>query len=165
MSSGARKGHTFTEKGKENLLTAIYVGSVFIILALVYFFNVGIWDRIVDFFMSLTLSPVPGTGIALPAPSNPAAHIELYAAGFQLAIAIGILEVIVLLLRVLLHSPVARKAETIENLVFWLGASYLITTYLVNMTIAAEWFVFWAGIILIFGLALVARAFILLAKR
>jgi hypothetical protein len=33
------------------------------------------------------------------------------------------------------------------------------------MTIAAEWFVFWAGIILIFGLSLVARSFVLLAKR
>ena len=33
------------------------------------------------------------------------------------------------------------------------------------MTIQSEWFVFWAGIILIFGLALVARAFVLLAKR
>jgi len=64
-----------------------------------------------------------------------------------------------------MHSPTARKAETIENIVFWLGASYLIITYLVNMTIAAEWFMFWAGIILIFGLALIARSFILLASR
>jgi len=63
------------------------------------------------------------------------------------------------------RSPVARKAETVENIVFWMGASYLVIAYLVNMTIPAEWFVFWAGIIMLFGLSLVARSFILLAKR
>ena len=62
-------------------------------------------------------------------------------------------------------SPVSRKAETVENIVFWLGASYLIVAYLENMTITGEWFVFWAGIVRIFGLALVARAFVILAKR
>ena len=101
----------------------------------------------------------------MPAPANPAAYTELYIAAFQFSLGIGLLEIIVLALRVLLHSPVARKAETVENIVFWLGASYLITTYLVNMTIESEWFVFWAGIIMIFGLSLVARAFVLLAKR
>lgn len=138
-----------------------------IVLAVIYIAHLptSLWNSVVDFFMTLTLSPVPTTGIALPAPSNPAAHMELYLAAFQFAIAVGIIEVAVLFLRVLMHSPVQRKAETIENIVFWLGASYLVTTYLVNMTIAAEWFVFWAGIILIFGLSLVARAFILLAKR
>jgi hypothetical protein len=64
-----------------------------------------------------------------------------------------------------LFSPLPRKAETIENLVFWLGTSYLILTYLINVTIISEWFVFWAGIILIGGLSLVARAFVLKATR
>lgn len=156
-----------SERRKENLLTAVYIGSVFIILAVIYFSHLpnSLWDQIVDFFMTLTLAPVPGTGIALPAPANPAAHTELYTAGFQFAIAVGILEVVVLLLRVLLRSPVQRKAETIEDLVFWMGTSYLIATYLVNMTIATEWFVFWAGIVMILGLALIARAFVLIAKR
>ncbi len=163
----APRGHELTEKRKENLLSAIYIGSIFIILAVIYITHLpsSLWDRIVDFFVSLTLSPVPGTGIALPAPSNPAAHTELYTAGFEFAIALGIIEIAVLILRVKMHSPLPRKAETIENIVFWLGISYLIITYLVNMTIAAEWFVFWAGIILIFGLSLLARAFVLLAKR
>jgi hypothetical protein len=161
------KHHGLTESRKENILTAAYIGAVCIVLAVIYIAHlpVSLWNSVVDFFMSLTLSPVPGTGIALPAPSNPAAYTELYLAAFQFAIAVGILEVAVLFLRVLLHSPVQRKAETIENIVFWLGASYLVITYLVNMTIQAEWFVFWAGVILIFGLSLVARAFVLLAKR
>ena len=155
------------EKKKENLFTALYIGGVFIIVALIYYINASenLWGGIINFFTSLTLAPVPTTGISLPAPSNPSAYTNLYNAAFQLAIAIGILEIVILALRVWLGSPVSRKAETIENIVFWLGASYLIVAYLENMTITGEWFVFWAGIILIFGLALVARAFVILAKR
>jgi hypothetical protein len=165
--SNAQSGHALTEKRKENLFSAIYIGGIFISVAIIYLSHLpsSLWDKIVDFFVSLTLAPIPGTGISLPAPLDPAAHTELYTAGFQLAIAVGILEIIVLFLRVFMHSPLARIAETIENIVFWLGASYLANTYLINMTIASEWFVFWAGIILIFGLALVARAFVLLSKR
>jgi hypothetical protein len=159
--------HALTEKKKESLFTAIYIGSLFIILATVYFVNLpnSLWDSIINFFGTLTLSDIPGTSIPLPAPVNPAAHIVLYNAAFQFAIGIGIVEIVILALRIFLYSPVSRKAETVENIVFWLVASYLIATYLVNMTIASEWFVFWAGIILIFGLSLVARAFVILANR
>jgi len=159
--------HALNEKKKESLFTAIYIGAIFIIVALIYYIHLsdGLWDGLVNFFTSLTLAQVPTTGISLPAPANPAAYTNLYIAAFQFAIAIGILEIVILFLRVGLHSPVSRKAETIENIVFWLGTSYLIITYIVNMRITGEWFVFWAGIILIFGLALVARAFVLLAKK
>jgi hypothetical protein len=156
-----------SDKKKESLFTAIYVGAVLIIIALIYsiHLNDDLLNSTVNFFTSLTLSSVPATCIALPAPANPAAYITLYNVAFQFSLAIGILEILILVLRVVLLSSVSRKAETIENIVFWLGTSYLVTTYLVNMTIPSEWFVFWAGIILIFGLALVARSFVLLAKR
>jgi tellurite resistance protein TehA-like permease len=156
-----------TDKKNESLFTAIYIGALFIILALVYYIHLSddLWGGLVNFFSSLTLAPVPSTGISLPAPSNPTAHLNLYVAAFQFTLAVGVVEIVILLLRVKLGSPVTRKAETIENIVFWLGTSYLITTYLVNMNIPSAWFVFWAGVILIFGLALIARAFVLLAKR
>jgi hypothetical protein len=158
-----------SDKKKESLLTAIYIGGIFIILALVYYIHLSdnLLDGLVNFFSSLTLAPVPSAGISLPAPANPAdpSNINLYNTAFHFAIALGLLEIVILCLRVGLHSSVSRIAETIENIVFWLGTGYLIITYLVNMTISSEWFVFWAGIILIFGLALVARAFVILAKR
>jgi hypothetical protein len=158
---------SLSDKKKESLFTAIYIGSLFIILALVYYIHLSdnLWDSLVNFFTSLTLAPVPSTGISLPAPSNPANFGNLYVAAFQFSLAIGILEIIILTLRVFLRSTVTRIAETIENIVFWFGSSYLVIAYLVNMSFPSEWFVFWAGIILIFGLALIARAFVLLAKR
>jgi hypothetical protein len=158
---------TLTEKKKESLFTAIWIGSVFIILALVYYVHLSdnLWDGLIKFFSSLTLAPLPTTGISLPAPLNPTDHMSLYVAAFQFSLGLGILEIVILALRVGLHSPVSRKAETIENIVFWFGTSFLIVTYLEKMTLTTEWFVFWAGIILIFGLALLSRAVVLLAKR
>jgi hypothetical protein len=155
------------EKKKENLITALYLGAVFILLAIIYFVNLpnNIWTSIADFFSTLTLATVPGTSFGLPAPLVPSAHLLLYITGFQLALGLGVLEIAVLTIRILLHSSISRKAETIQNLVFWLGASYLVITYLVNMTIMTEWFVFWAGIVLIGGFALIARAIVLIAKR
>ena len=156
-----------TDKKKEDLITAVYIGLIFILLALIYFINLShnIWNSFVNFIGSFVLTQVPGTSISLPAPANPAAYTVLYIAVFQFFLGIGILEIAILALRIVLHSPLPRKAETIENIVFGLGTSYLVITYLVNMTIMSEWFVFWAGIILIAGLALVARAFVLLAGR
>jgi len=156
-----------TDKKKEGLITAVYIGLIFILLALIYFINLphNIWNSFVNFIGSFVLTQVQGTSISLPAPSNPAAYTVLYIAVFQFCLGIGILEISILALRIVMNSPLPRKAETIENVVFCLGTSYLAITYLVNMTIMSEWFVFWAGIILIAGLAMVARAFVLLAGR
>ncbi len=156
---------SLSNEKKESLFTGIFAGTVLIILAIVYFLHTTIFQEIYDFFANLTLSAIPGTSISLPAPADPASHLNLYYAAFQFSIALGVLEVAVLIVRVIWNSSVYRKAETIENIVFWMGTSYLIITYLVHMTIPGEWFVFWAGIIMIFGLSLIARAFVLLVRR
>ncbi len=102
--------HGLTDKRKESLVTYVYVGAIFIILALVFVLNTGISGRIVNFFSSLTLAQVPGTNIALPAPSIPAAHIQLYDIAFQFTISVGILEIVTLMVRILLHSPIAQES-------------------------------------------------------
>jgi len=155
------------ENRKENFISGLYIGLILILLVVLYFVNahVNLWNSFNHFLNTFILATVPGTGIMLPAPESPANYIVLYNAAFQFCLGVGIIEIGVLLLRVWINSPLPRKAETIENLVFWLGTSYLIVTYLVNITIISEWFVFWAGIILIGGLSLVARSFILIATR
>ena len=156
-----------SEERKENLVTTLYLGSIFILLAVVYSVNAAhnLVGNVESLFSTFTLAQVPGTSVALPAPVNPTAYMTLYIAVFQFCLGLGILEMMILALRITLHSPMTRKAETIENLVFWLGTSYLAITYLVNMTIISDWFVFWAGVILIGGLSLIARSFVLFFKR
>ncbi|MGA2385661.1 MAG: hypothetical protein ABSG33_03920 [Candidatus Bathyarchaeia archaeon] len=155
------------EKKKEDFITGTYIGLFFILLAAIYYVNVNtsLWNSFVTFINNFVLATVPGTSIGLPAPHNPAAFVSLYTAVFQFCLGLGLMEIVILTLRVWLNSPITRKAETIENLVFWLGTSYLVLTYLVNISIISEWFVFWAGVIVIGGLSLVARSFVLMATR
>lgn len=154
-------------KARDTLYTAISIGAVLILIGVVYVLAQpnSLWESIVTFFSDLTLRSVPRTGISLPAPANPAAHEVLYSAALQFCIGLGILQVILLLLRFMMHSPIGKKAETVGNLVYWFGAAYLITNYLYDTPNNTQWFMFWAGILIILGLSLVARAFVLLTKR
>lgn len=156
-----------TEKKKEGIVSALYVGSIFILLAVIYLLNAAkdLFGKVVQFFASLMLATVPGINIPMPAPANPAAYTVLYSAFFQFCLGLGIIEIIILSLRVSMHSPLPRKAETVENIVFWLATSFLVITYLMNITLITEWFVFWVGVILVAGLSLLTRAFILLVRR
>jgi len=158
---------TRTHKIGESLISAMSVGSVFILIGVVFVLAQpsSLWDSIVTFVNNLTLRSVPGMVISLPAPANPAAHAVLYTAAFQFCIGLGILQVILLVLRLMMHSSIGKTAETVGHLVYWFGASYLITTYLNNTTTINSWFMFWAGILVILGTSLIARAFVLLAKR
>lgn len=154
-------------KNAESVLSAIYIGSIFITLGIIYYLYLpnSLFLDIINFFSSINLAKVPDTAIYLPAPLAPSLYSGLYQAAFQLATAIGIIEIIVLILRFIFDSPIKRKAETIANIVFWFGASYLLATYLVEAATINKWFVFWTGIIIFVGLSLIARAFVLLAKR
>jgi hypothetical protein len=143
------------------------VGVVFILIGVVFVLAQpnNLWDSIVTFFNSFAWRSAPGTGISLPAPANPAAHAVLYTAAFQFHIGLGILQIILLAIRLAMGSPIGKTAETVGNLVKWFGAAYLITTYLNSTTTLSRWFMFWAGILIVLGLSLIVRALVLLTKR
>jgi len=151
----------------ESIISAISIGTVFILIGTIYVTTLptSLWDKTVDFFSSLTGSPVPGTTIYLPAPADPAAHAVLYNAAFQFCIGIAILQIILIALRLMFHSPISKTAETAGNLVYWFGASYLVTTFLNSSTTLTTWFAFWAAILIVIGISLIARAFVFLAKK
>jgi hypothetical protein len=161
----AEQSPTFIHQ--ESILNAISVGTVFILLGVVYVFALptSLWDRVVGFFGSLTTRQFPGTGISLPVPINPSNHIVFYNALFQFCLGIGLLQILVLLLRLIWRSPVRRTAETTGNLVFWLGASFMVATFLNASTTTSLWFAFWGALLLIIGFSLLARAGVILLKR
>jgi hypothetical protein len=154
-------------KSQERLFSALSAGAFFIMLGLVYVINLpnSLWNELFDFIGGFTSAQVPGTGIYLPAPISPASHAVLYGAVFQFCIGLGILQIIFLLLRLMMNSQIGKTAETMGNLVYWFGAAYLVTTYLNSTMDPSDWFVFWAGILVILGLSFVARAFVLFVKR
>ena len=156
-----------TYKTRETIYSVVSIGAVLILIGIVYALAQpsNLWESIVRFFNNLTLSPVPGTGISLPAPANPAVHAVLYTAAFQFCVGLGILQAMLLALRLATRSQIAKTAETVGSLVYWFGEAYLITVFLSDAPDLTQWFMFWAGILILAGLSFIARALVLLAKR
>ena len=155
------------QKTRENLFSAISFGSAIVIIGMVFVLAQpnNLWDSILAFFNNITFRSLPYNIISLPAPANPGIHTVLYTAAFQFSIGIGVLQVILLALRLTLGSSIDKTAETLGNVVYWFGAAYIVTVFLSGTPNITEYFMFWAGILVMAGLSLVARGLVLLAKR
>jgi hypothetical protein len=149
----------------EGLLSAAAVGAVFVLIGIVFITTPNLINDAREFFSDFTTLQVPNTSIQLPAPAHPANHAALYGAMAQFTLGISILQILMLALRLVLRSPTRRTAETVGNLVFWFGATYLIITLLNDATTVDTWFMFWAAIIVVLGVSLIARALVLFARR
>ena len=154
----------------ETLITAVAVGSVFIIIGAVFVFTPDLSGKIVNFFQDMnTTAPFPFLGtsnstISLPAPAHPDAHTILYNAVMQFDIGIGILQVAILAVRLYVRSPRKKIAETVDHTVFWLGAAVLVSVFLLAGTTTA-WFAYWAALIALIGVSMVTRAVVLFVTR
>jgi len=151
----------------EGLITAIAVGGFLILLGLVFSLNPNLMDRISDFFSNITTTRYPPDSststISLPAPINPAVHSVLYSALLQFNIGFGLLQIIILALRLAYHSQTEKIAETVGNIIFWLGAAMLVISVLQIGTIQS-WFEYWGGLIVIVGVSFIARAIVYFVK-
>jgi len=158
--------HTRSYKAGENIISAVSVGAVFILIGTIYVTTLptSLWDKMVSFFNSFDMVAISDK-ISLPVPSNPGAHTVVYNAAFQFCIGIAILQIILLALRLMMHSPISKTAETAGNLVYWFGASYLVPTFLNSATTSTTWFAFWAAIIIVLGISMIARAVVLFARK
>jgi len=159
----------FQPKYRESLLTAVSVGFFFILIGSIFVTTPNLFDNIIAFFSDFDIVPVPNTEIHLPAPkflpTSPSANSAVYSAVGQFSLIWALFEIVFLVLRLIARSPLSKKAETGSNVVFWLGASYLIQTLLNETTTTTTWFVFWAEVIMLIGVSLVIRAIILAAVR
>ena len=82
----------------------------------------------------------------------------------QFDIGIGVLQIIILALRLFYHSKTDKIAETVGNMIFWLGAAALVNTILQVGTLQS-WFEYWGALIVIVGISFVARAAVYFVKR
>jgi len=150
---------------REGLFSSVSAGFFFILVGTIFVTMPNLFDNILAFFRDFGTVSVPNTDILLPAPASPGAHSVVYSAVGQFSLIWGLFEIVILVLRFSVGSPLSKKAENASNLVFWLGASFLIYTFLNETTTATTWFVFWTTIIMLIGASLIARAVILAAAR
>jgi hypothetical protein len=152
----------------EGVITAVAVGGFLIILGLVLTLTPDIAQKSNLYFGDLKQVSFPygspGSTVSLLAPANPADHSGFYTAVMNFALGIGILQILILALRLNMHSPIRRIAETVGNLVFWLGAAVLVNVFLVAGTLSG-WFQFWGALLVLIGVSLIVRFLILFAKK
>ncbi len=150
----------------ESLISGVSAGSFFIILGAIFIATPNLFDRIINFFSNITVVSLPNTSnIFLPAPASPGQHVVVYSAAIRFSIVWAILQVFILILRFAFRSPLNKKAESVSDIIFWIGAFYLSNTYLNAQTTLPVWFMFWAGILILIGFSLVIRSIILFSRN
>jgi len=152
----------------EGLITALSIGGFFIILGLVFAVTPGISQQTNNFFSDLTTVTFPfgnpGSTVSLLVPAHPADHQGFYTAVMNFLIGVGVLQIVILVLRLAMHSRIRRIAQSVGDLIFWLGAAVVANVFLLTGT-QGGWFQFWSSLIVIIGVSLIARFFVYLAKR
>lgn len=154
----------FPRKYREGIFSAISVGFFFLLIGTIFVITPNLFDRTVDFLNDFGPQRIPNTEVYFVAPQSPLLHRIVFRAVEQFSYAIGFFQIVVLALRFFAGSPWNKKAETVSNLVFWIGTGYLIRRLLIEPTIwtaMTTWFVFWSAIIMLLGISLIIRAIIL----
>ncbi len=149
----------------EGLITALAVGGVFIVIGLVIAFTPDIVAKSNAFFGDLTnvAYPLGSSTVNLPAPANPSEHIGFFTAVMNFFLGVGLLQIVILAVRLGVHSH-RRVAETVGNLVFWLGAAIAAYVFLLAGT-RTGWFQFWPTLVVLAGVSMIARFFVIIAQR
>ena len=150
---------------REGLFSAVSAGLFFVLVGMLFVTTPALFEKIVTFFDNLQIVSVPHTSIQMPAPTTPRLHAEVYSAVWQFSLIWALLQIGILVLRFLVGSQLEKKAETLSNVIFWLGSVFLIGRYLDYAATTATWFIFWTTILMLLGVSLVARAtFLAFAK-
>jgi hypothetical protein len=147
---------------KEGLFTAVSVGFFILLVGTLFVLNPNLFDKILDFFHDFGTVKVPNTNVTFLAPEFPRLHLTVYRAARQFSIAFAVFQIVILALRFAVPSSWGKRSETVGNLVFWVGAVFLIQSFLIETT---QWFVFWSTIIMLVGVSIIARAAVMAVSR
>jgi hypothetical protein len=151
---------------QEGIFTAISIGFFLLLVGTLFVINPNLFGSIIDFFRDFGLVDVPNTSIVLPAPESLQLHLTVYQAAGQFSIALGVFQVVMLALRFIIPSSWEKRSETVGNLVYWIGASFLIQSFLIETTLdSMHWFTFWSTIIILAGVSIIARAAVMAVSR
>ncbi len=152
----------------EGLITALSIGGFFILLGLVFGLTPIISHNTSTFFSDLTTVTFPfgsiGSTASLLAPAHPGDHQGFYLTVMNFLIGVGVLQIVILALRLAVHSQIRRIAQSVGDLIFWIGAAVMANVFLMTGT-QSGWFQFWSSLIVLIGVSLIARFFVFLVKK
>ena len=153
----------------EGLFTAVSAGFFLLLVGVIFVITPNLFQGIIDFFNGFTLNQaVPhSSGLYLPVPEHLAQHTTVYTAAGQFSLVWGIFQIVILAFRFIAGSHGSKTSETVGNVIFSLGTAYLINLLLTGPMLSPQtrglenWFVFWATIIVLLGVSLIARGLVL----
>ncbi|MBT8171864.1 hypothetical protein KJN74_03225 [Candidatus Bathyarchaeota archaeon] len=151
-----------SQKNNEGLFSAISAGFFLLLLGTIFVLNPNLFGETIDLLRDIAIVDVPNTDISFLGIESPPLHLAVYEAAFQISIALVVFQVIILGLRFVFQSSRIKRSETVGNIVYWSGTSYLIHLFLIENT---QWFVFWSTILIIVGISLIIRAIFMAVTR
>lgn len=137
---------------RDNWIGLLSFGFFIMLFALFFIIVPNYWDNVVDFLEDFKLKEV-ASNVFLPAPQGH--HQVVYQTVVNFCIVFGLFQFFILALRFYFRSSVSKVAETVSNIVLWLGAAYMFNLLLSR---TATWFPFIGGLIAIAGFSIVARS-------
>ena len=143
-------------KEKKDVLGLVSLGLFLVFIGVIFSITPNWYSAARDFVKDFELVKV-NQNISLPAPKSN--HPVVYTAIEQFCLVWGLFQIGILVSKFFLRDTVHKKAETFSGIIFWFGAAYL-TSLLVAESIS--WFAFWAGIVTLVGISIIARSLVVL---
>jgi hypothetical protein len=142
---------------RTDVIGIITFGFFVILVGVIFAVTPNLFHRISDFVQDFELGR--RSNLYIPAPRNLHAHTVFYTAVFQFCLAFAIFQVFVMLARFALKDSIDKKAGTISSLVFWFGASWIMSLLMAETFV---WFVFVGWLLMLVGVSIVVKNSIVL---
>jgi hypothetical protein len=133
----------------------ISFGAFLIIIAVIYLRTPNLVHEVEAFVRDFRLVQIfQNFWWFVPSTSHPV----LYAAVEQFCYAFGLVHIVILGLKFARGSSTHGKAQTLSDIVFWLGAGYILSVLAQG---GLSWLSFIASLIILIGISIIARALVL----
>jgi len=147
---------------RRDILGLVSFGVFLLLVGMIFIITPNLYRAVERFFGDFHLVEI-APNIFLPAPvSN---HPVLYLAVEVFCYLWGLFQIVTLVLRFALGSPIRLKASTLSRIIFWFGAGWL--TGLLGTQIlgvgSRGWFAFWSAVAILLGFSLIVEAVVLAA--
>lgn len=130
-------------------------GFFIMLFATFFVINPDYGGEVVEFFRKIELQEV-APNFYLPVPSH---SKVIYDTVMWFSLIFGLFQFAILALRLFFRSHITKIAETVSNIVFWLGGSYMFGLLSER---AVAWVPFIGGIIVVIGVTIIVRSLVTL---
>jgi len=140
--------------GSTGCLSTLSFGFLLILFGVIWIITPNFSSEVIDFVKDFHFEHLT-EHVVLPAPEH--SHQVIYKAAMQFFLALGVFQIVILILRFIFHDSLDKKSGTVSGIAFWFSTGFFVNM-LANESIG--WFGFLAGLIISIGLAIIASSLV-----